>query len=150
MQPRKRREISAGKSGVGVREEGLNCNAIEKQFVKLVHMHTGLESPSAHIISSLLVTSAKTKRSRMLQMYHVGGIIKSNSSQSQLYLAKDTELHAFMVCLRPDACVRQDCPISRATLHIEKNSSLNTLRLLKSGKTIIEGVIKVLAGQVQL
>lgn len=74
---------------MGVREEKLNSNAIEKQFVKLVHMHTGLQSPSAHIISSVLVTSTKTKRSRMLQMYYVGGIIKSNPSRSQLYLPKD-------------------------------------------------------------
>lgn len=83
-------DSSAGKSRVGVKEERLNSNAIEKQFVKLVHMHTGLQSPSAHIISSVLVTSTKTKRSRMLQMYYVGGIIKSNPSRSQLYLAKDT------------------------------------------------------------
>lgn len=99
---RKWRENSAGKSRVGVREEGLNCNAIEEQFVKLVHMHTDLQSPSAHIISSLLVTSTKTKRSRMLQMYYVGGIIKSNPSQSQLYLPKDTGqscMHSWYVCL---------------------------------------------------
>lgn len=74
-----------------MREEGLNCNAIEKRFVKPVHMHTGLQSPSAHINCLLLVTSTKTKRSRMLQMYHVGGIIKSNPSQSQLFLPEDTE-----------------------------------------------------------
>lgn len=74
---------------MGVKEERLNCNAIEKQFVKLVHMHTGLQFPSAHIISSVLVTSTKTKRSRMLQLYYVGGIIKSNPSRGQLYLLKD-------------------------------------------------------------
>lgn len=100
------RENSAGKSRVGVREERFNCNAIEKQFVKLVHMHAGLQSPSAHIISSLLVTSTKTKRFRMLQMYYAGGIIKSNPSQSQLYLPKDTKLHAFVACVCMRARVR--------------------------------------------
>lgn len=112
--PRKWRENSAGKSRVGVREEGLNCNAIEEQFVKLLHMHTGLRSPSAHIISSLLVTSTKTKRSRMLQMYYVGGIIKSNPSQSQLYLPKDTGqscMHSCYVCLCPRGHKNQ-CPHS--------------------------------------
>lgn len=107
--PRKCRENSAGKSRVGVREEGLNSNAIEEQFVKLVHMHTDLQCPSAHIISSLLVTSTKTKRSRMLQMYYVGGIIKSNSSQSQLYLPKDTGqscMDSWYVCLCMCVCIR--------------------------------------------
>lgn len=75
---------------MGVREEGPNSNAIEKQFVQLVHMHIDLQSPSAHTISSVLVTSTKTKRSRMLQMYHVGGIIKSNTSQTQSVLPEDT------------------------------------------------------------
>lgn len=90
------------KNRVGVREEGLNCKAIEEQFVKAVHMHTGLQSPSAHNMSLLLVTSTKTKRSWMLQMYYVGGIIKSNPSQSQLYLPKDTGqscMHSWYVCL---------------------------------------------------
>lgn len=124
-EPRKWRENSAGKSRVGVREEGLNCNAIEEQFVKLVHMHTGLQSPSAHIISSLLVTSTKTKRSRMLQMYYVGGIIKSNPSQSQLYLPKDTgqsRMHSWYVCLCMcvDACaLLYPCLISSPPLHIK-------------------------------
>lgn len=43
--PRKWRENSAEKIWVGVREERFNCNAIEEQFVKLVHMHTDLQSP---------------------------------------------------------------------------------------------------------
>lgn len=123
--PRKWRENSTGKSRVGVREEGLNCNAIEEQFVKLVHMHTGLQSPSAHIISSLLVTSTKTKRSRMLQMYYVGGIIKSNPSQSQLYLPKDTGqscMHSCYVCLCASlylcvwACIHVQLPLSLVRL----------------------------------
>ncbi len=94
-----RTELENGR--VGVREERLHCNAIEEQFVMLVHMHTGPQSPSAHIISSLLVTSTKTKRSRMLQMYCVGGIIKSNPSQSQSYLPKDTKqscMHSWYMC----------------------------------------------------
>lgn len=103
----RRNQESAGKSRVGVREEGLDCNAIEEQFVKPVHMHAGLQSPSAHNTSSLLVTSTKTKRSRMLQMYYVGGIIKSNPSQSQLYLPKDTGqrfMHSWYVCVCILAC----------------------------------------------
>lgn len=113
--PRKWSESRAGKRRVGVREERLNCNAIEKQFVKLVHMHAGLQSPSAHIISSVLVTSTKTKRSRMLQMYYVGGIIKSNPSQSQLYLPKDK---GACVCAY-FAFASTVCPISTAPLRIE-------------------------------
>lgn len=42
----------------------------------------------------------------MLQMYYVGGIIKSNPSQSQLYLPKDTKLHAFVACVCMRARVR--------------------------------------------
>lgn len=54
----------------------LDSNAIEKQFVRLLHMHANPQSPSAHIGSSAPVTSTKTKRSQMLRMYYVGGIIK--------------------------------------------------------------------------
>lgn len=140
--PRKWRENIAGKARVGVKEERLNCNAIEEQFVKLVHMHTGLQSPSAHNISSLLVTSTKTKRSRMLQMYYVGGIIKSNPSQSQLYLPKDTGqscMHSWYVCLC--TCVLA-CALlyprssSTAPPHI-KNVSLNILAPSKMGKQLL-------------
>lgn len=73
----------------------------------------------------------------MLQMYDVGGIIKSNLSL--LYLPKHTEelnaLTLFVLCVCFCACVyiTLQCPLS-----------------FKSGKTIIESVIKVLAGQVQL
>lgn len=131
----------AGKSRVGVKEERLNCNAIEEQFVKLVHMHTGLQSPSAHIISSLLVTSTKTKRSRMLQMYYVGGIIKSNPSQSQLYLPKDTGqscMHSWYLCVCVRVCILAF--VSMSNFHCpssHKNISLNILAPSKMGKQLL-------------
>lgn len=121
---RKWRQKSAGKKNrVGVREEGLNCKAIEEQFVKPVHMHTDLQSPSAHNMSLLLVTSTKTKRSRMIQMYYVGGIMKSNPTLSQLYLPKDTGqscMHSWYVCV----CLCEYMllylfPIYSAPLHIK-------------------------------
>lgn len=37
------------KSRVGGTEGGLDCNAIEEQFVTFALMHKGLQSPSAHI-----------------------------------------------------------------------------------------------------
>lgn len=141
--PRKWRENSAGKSRVGVREEGLNCNAIEEQFVKPVHMHTGLQSPSAHNMSLMLVTSTKTKRSRMLQMYYVGGIIKSIPSQSQLFLPKDTGqscMHSWYVYLCMCVCAYFCVFVSisnfkRTSSH--ENVSLNILTPSKMGKQLL-------------
>lgn len=66
------------------------------------------------------------------------------------------------ICLRIQGQLAHICGVgdvhvcaflSRAKRHhspLHKNISLNILTPLKNGKTIIEGVIKVLAGQVQL
>ena len=73
---------------MGVKEEGVNHNAIEGRFVQLVHMHTSLQSPSAHTISCELVTPTKTKTSWFLSVNDdVGGPI-TNASQRQLELHK--------------------------------------------------------------
>lgn len=97
--------------------------------------------PSAHIISSLLVTSTKTKRSRMLQMYYVGGIIKSNPSQSQLYLPKDTGqscMHSWCVCLHMCAYLCAFVSMSNFQSSCShKNISLNILALSKMGKQLL-------------
>lgn len=66
-------------------------------------MHANPQSPSAHMGSSATVTSTKTKRSQMLQMYYVGGITKSNPSPSQLSLAKDARGRA--ACTLNVCCV---------------------------------------------
>ena len=66
-----------------------NCNAIEDQFVMLLHMHRGLPSPSAHIITSALLTSTKTEISRKRTTYYVGSIINSNPSHSLSELPKE-------------------------------------------------------------
>lgn len=89
-----------------------------------------LQSPSAHIISSVLVTSTKTKRSRMLQMYYVGGIIKSNPSPSQLYLPKDAGqscIHHWGVCVSVCVCTLRHFAIYCLKCTAHQNTSLNIL-----------------------
>lgn len=77
-------------------------------------------------------------------MYYVGGIIKSNPSQSQLYLPKDTgRIHCMLcVCVRMCAYVcanfRAFIPLSffqHAASH--ENISLNILTPSKMGKQLL-------------
>lgn len=77
-------------------------------------MHANPQSPSAHMGSSATVTSTKTKRSQMLQMYYVGGITKSNPSPSQLSLAKDAPRPR---CIYPERMLRghELCPTFTAS-----------------------------------